>query len=64
MQIKLKLKSGAIHDMDVEDVLSIDGRPPFSSDTDAGDVAADRLAHLEGRVSTLETIICGTFATA
>ena len=54
MILVMKLKSGAIHNLDIDELISVDGRP-FSPDT--SDEQGDRLAILEGRIEGLENII-------
>lgn len=54
MQLKLKLRSGDIHDLDVEELISVDGREYKPA---ASDVHDERLTQLEGRVLGLENLI-------
>lgn len=54
MILVMKLRSGAIHELDVEELVSVDGRP-FSADS--GEEQDARLSNLEGRVDGLENII-------
>lgn len=55
--IKAKTRSGVIQDIQVAEIISIDGRPY----TPAGDMEAilQTLNHLTGRIATLETIVAG-----
>lgn len=54
MNLVMKLKSGAIHNLEVDELISVDGRP---FNPDASEEHVVRLATLEGRIESLENII-------
>ena len=54
MTITVKTKSGAIQTIQVEELMSVDGKPIAQPDSVE---LRDRLAYLEGRVDTLERMV-------
>ena len=60
MKLVLKLRSGDIHDLDVEEIVSVDGRP---FNPEAFEAQDERIGLLEGRVSSLENILAQLIAT-
>ena len=53
--LKVKTKTGTITDMQVAELMDVDGKP-FKSGEDFQEIR-DAVIHLEGRVQTLETLL-------
>lgn len=53
--LRIKTKTGHITEMQVEELLEVDGKP-FRTDDEFKDVR-DAVIHLEGRVSALESAL-------